>query len=119
MPSRGIRPAFRAVTQPNNMKHNTTPFTVTVYPIEQEPGIWFATYMISEYREGVECVVANVSMRHATHVSEANAKQAARNAGDNAVARFRQQRSAQPKAQATQARFNRVQSSTTKEIVLG
>ena len=68
------------------MSTSTTPFTVSVYPIQQEPGVWFANYMISEYRNGAERVVANVSMRHATHCSEAKAKQAARNAGDGAVA---------------------------------
>lgn len=60
-----------------------------MYPIQQEPGVWFANYMISEYRNGAEHIVANISMRHATHRSEAKAKQAARQAGKNAVARMR------------------------------
>ena len=68
-----------------------TPFTVSVYPIEQEPGVWFANYMISEYHNGTERIVANVSMRHATHRSESNAKQAARRAGEHAAARLRRQ----------------------------
>ena len=84
------RPAIasqrRRLETENNLNHDSTPFTVSVYPIQQEPGIWFASYMISEYRDGAERVVANVSMRHATHGSEAKAKQAARNAGDGAVA---------------------------------
>lgn len=68
-----------------------TPFTVSVYPIQQEPGVWFANYMISEYHDGTERIVANVSMRHATHRSESNAKQAARRAGEHAAARLRRQ----------------------------
>nr|WP_223992809.1 isochorismatase [Cupriavidus pampae] len=64
-------------------------FTVSIYPIQQEPGVWFANYTISEYRNGAERVVANVSMRHATHASEAVAKKAARHAGEQAAARFR------------------------------
>ncbi|AOY94533.1 isochorismatase [Cupriavidus sp. USMAA2-4] len=71
------------------MNQSITPFTVSVYPIQQEPGIWFANYVISEYRNGVEQVVANVSMRHATHRSEARAKQAARSAGERAAAHLR------------------------------
>ncbi len=70
-----------------------TPFTVSVYPIQQQPGVWFANYMIAEYRNGAERIVANVSMRHATHRSEAEARQAARCAGENAAARMRVQRS--------------------------
>ncbi|ABF12034.1 hypothetical protein [Cupriavidus metallidurans] len=73
------------------MNQDFTPFTVSVYPIQQEPGIWFASYMISEYRGGAERVVANVSMRHVTHGSEAKAKQAARNAGDGVVAHMGRQ----------------------------
>ena len=83
------------------MSTSTTPFTVSVYPIQQEPGVWFANYMISEYRNGAERVVANVSMRHATHCSEAKAKQAARQAGKSAAARL--QRSAQRRAPSCQA----------------
>ena len=74
------------------MNHSiTTPFTVSVYPIQQEPGVWFANYMISEYRNGAERIVANVSMRHATHHSEGKARQAARHAGESAAARMWQQ----------------------------
>ena len=75
------------------MNHSMTPFTVSVYPIQQEPGVWFAAYMISEYKDGAERIVANVSMRHATHHSETKACQAARRAGESAVARIRLQSS--------------------------
>ncbi|WER44674.1 isochorismatase [Cupriavidus sp. WKF15] len=67
------------------MNPGITPFTVSVYPIQQEPGVWFANYMISEYKDGAERIVANVSMRHATHHTEAKARQAARHAGESAV----------------------------------
>ncbi|RZT39214.1 isochorismatase [Cupriavidus agavae] len=76
------------------MNNDNTSFTVSVYPIQQEPGLWFASYMISEYRNGAERVLANVSMRHATFGSEAKAKHAARHAGDSAVARMRRRSSA-------------------------
>ncbi|WP_051974929.1 hypothetical protein [Cupriavidus necator] len=72
-------------------KHGHNPYTVSVYPIQQEPGLWFATYMIAEYRNGAERIVANVAMRHDTHRSEARARQAARHAGESAAARLRQQ----------------------------
>jgi len=78
----------------NNLSFDYTPFTVSVFPIQQEPGLWFANYMISEYRDGVERVVANVSMRHVTHGSETKAKQAARYAGNRAVAYLRHQSNA-------------------------
>jgi len=67
------------------------PYTVSVYPIQQEPGVWFATYLIAEYRNGSECIVANVSMRHATHGTEAQAKQAARRAAESVAADMRLQ----------------------------
>ncbi|MGN5478913.1 isochorismatase [Cupriavidus basilensis] len=44
--------------------------------------------MIREYRDGAERVVANVSLRHATHGTETKARQAARRAGEHAVARM-------------------------------
>jgi len=72
----------------NNLNHSINPFTVSVHPIQQEPGVWFANYMIAEYRNGAERIVANVSMRHATHGTEAEAKRAARCAGENAAARM-------------------------------
>ncbi|GAA0843046.1 hypothetical protein [Cupriavidus pauculus] len=75
--------------QGNNLNYSTTPFTVSVYPIQQEPGLWFANYMISEYSDGAERIVANVSMRHATFGTEAKARQAARHAGESAIARMR------------------------------
>ncbi|WP_454719493.1 MULTISPECIES: isochorismatase [Cupriavidus] len=74
------------------MQPDTSPYTVSVYPIQQQPGVWFATYMISEYRGGAEHVVANVTMRHATHGTEAQAKQAARTAAERAAAGMRLQR---------------------------
>jgi len=70
------------------LNRSITPYTVSVHPIQQEPGVWFANYLIAEYRNGAECIVANVSMRHATHSSEAQAKQAARHAGESAVERM-------------------------------
>lgn len=76
------------------MNQNTTPYTVSVYPIQQAPNVWFANYMISEYSDGTERIVANVSMRHATHPSESKAKHAARQAGEHAAARMRQQQPA-------------------------
>lgn len=75
----------------SNHNHSRNPYTVSVYPIQQEPGLWFATYMIAEYRNGAERIVANVAMRHDTHRSEARARQAARRAGECAAARMRQQ----------------------------
>lgn len=65
-----------------------SPYTVSVYPIEQEPGVWFATYLISEYCDGMERILANVSMRHNVHGTEALARQAARLAGSAAIARL-------------------------------
>ncbi|AQW31784.1 isochorismatase (plasmid) [blood disease bacterium A2-HR MARDI] len=65
-----------------------SPYTVSVYPIEQEPGIWFATYLISEYRDGMEHILANVSMRPDVHDTEAQARHAARRAGSAAIARL-------------------------------
>jgi len=75
----------------NNLNHSINPFTVSVHPIQQQPGVWFANYMIAEYQNGAERIVANVSMRHATHGTEAEAKLAARFAGENAAARMRLQ----------------------------
>ena len=86
------------------MNPNITPFTVSVYPIQQEPGVWFANYMISEYRNGAERVVANVSMRHTTHGSEAKAKQAARRAGERVAVRMRLQQPAQARNRMTPPR---------------
>lgn len=59
-----------------------------MYPIEQEPGVWFAAYLIREYKDGMEHVVANVAMRHDTHRTAAQAKHAARCAGEGAMARL-------------------------------
>ncbi|CCF95701.1 MULTISPECIES: hypothetical protein [Ralstonia solanacearum species complex] len=64
------------------------PYTVSVYPIEQEPGVWFAAYLISEYSDGTERILANVSMRHNVHGTEALARNAARLAGRAAIARL-------------------------------
>lgn len=84
-------PESSAFRTSNNLNPSITPFTVSVYPIQQEPGVWFANYMISEYKDGAERIVANVSMRHATHHTEAKARQAARSAGESAVAHIRLQ----------------------------
>ena len=65
-----------------------SPYTVSVYPIEQEPGVWFATYLINEYRDGAERILANVSLRHNVHGSEALATHAARVAGRADIARL-------------------------------
>ncbi len=65
-----------------------SPYTVSVYPIEQEPGVWFATYLINEYRDGAERILANVSLRHNVHGTEALARHAARVAGRAAIARL-------------------------------
>ncbi|MGO4814141.1 isochorismatase [Cupriavidus sp. 2MCAB6] len=74
-----------------NRSNSGNPYTVSVYPIQQEPGVWFATYLIAEYKNGSECIVANVSMRHATHGTEAQAKQAARRAAESVAAGMRLQ----------------------------
>jgi hypothetical protein len=65
-----------------------SPYTVSVYPIEQEPGVWFPTYLISEYRDGMEHILANVSMRADIHRTEALARHAGRRAGRVAIARL-------------------------------
>ncbi|MEF9406401.1 MULTISPECIES: isochorismatase [Ralstonia solanacearum species complex] len=70
------------------MNQVDSPYTVSVYPIEQEPGVWFATYLISEYRDGTERILANVSMRPDVHRTEALARIAARSAGSAAIARL-------------------------------
>ncbi|WP_454766337.1 isochorismatase [Cupriavidus campinensis] len=70
------------------MQSIPSPYTVAVYPIEQQPGVWFAAYLISEYKDGMERVVANVAMRHDTHRTAAKAKHAARCAGEGAIARL-------------------------------
>ncbi|MGM3276680.1 isochorismatase [Ralstonia sp. 24A2] len=70
------------------MNQVPSPYTVSVYPIEQEPGVWFATYLINEYSDGVERILANVSMRHSVHRTEALARNAARLAGRAAIARL-------------------------------
>ncbi len=75
----------------NNRSNRSNPYTVSVYPIQQEPGVWFATYLIAEYKNGSEYIVANVSLRHATHGTEAQAKQAARRAAESAAAGMRLQ----------------------------
>lgn len=66
-------------------------FTVSVYPIQQEPGLWFATYMIAEYRDGAERIVANVALRHDTHCTEAGAKRSAHRTAVRAIGRLSRQ----------------------------
>lgn len=70
-----------------NQKHN--PYTVAVHPIQQSPGQWFATYIVSRYEGGRERVLENVAVRDTLHRTEAKAKQAARQAGEHAVSRLR------------------------------
>jgi hypothetical protein len=72
----------------STLNDNLSPYTVAVYPIEQEPGVWFATYLISEYKDGMERVLANVALREDTHRTAAKAKQAARRVGEGAIARL-------------------------------
>lgn len=67
------------------------PYTVSVYPIQQEPGLWFATYLIAEYCDGAERIVANVALRHDTHRTEAGARQSARRTGEHAAGRLHRQ----------------------------
>ncbi len=78
-----LRPKFCCA-----LNHVSTPYTVSVYPIEQEPGVWFATYLISEYSDGMERIVANVSMRHNVHGTESLARHAGRLAGTAAITRL-------------------------------
>lgn len=65
-----------------------SPYTVSVYPIQQEPGLWFPTYLIRRYVSGAERVVANVTMRSSTHATEREAIRAGVEAGSNAVDRL-------------------------------
>ena len=82
-------PAISSRPKPSSVLNKIdSPYTVSVYPIEQEPGVWFATYLINEYRDGTERILANVSMRHNVHGTEALARNAARLAGRAAVARL-------------------------------
>jgi len=75
-------------THCNVLNQVDSPYTVSVYPIEQEPGVWFATYLISEYKGGMERILANVSLRTDVHRTEARARHAARRAGRVAIARL-------------------------------
>lgn len=58
-----------------------SPYTVAVYPIQQEPGVWFPTYLIRRYAAGIERVVANVTMRGSTHRTKCEAIRAGMTAG--------------------------------------
>lgn len=58
-----------------------SPYTVAVYPIQQEPGVWFPTYLIRRYAAGIERIVANVTMRGSTHKTEREAIRAGIKAG--------------------------------------
>lgn len=62
-----------------------SPYTVAVYPIQQEPGVWFPTYLIRRYVAGMERVVANVTMRAATFATEREAIRAGTAAGSDAI----------------------------------
>ncbi|MCT9071675.1 isochorismatase [Cupriavidus gilardii] len=69
--------------------HNQNQYTVAVHPIQQSPGQWFATYIVSRYESGRERVLENVAVRDTLHRTEAQAKQVARQAGERAIARLR------------------------------
>lgn len=64
-------------------------YTVAVHPIQQQPGRWFATYVVSRYENGRERVLESRSLRESLHRTEAKAKHAARLAGELAVSRLR------------------------------
>lgn len=69
--------------------HNQNQYTVAVHPIQQSPGQWFATYIVSRYESGRERVLENVAVRDTLHCTEAQAKQVARQAGERAITRLR------------------------------
>lgn len=73
--------AFSSTTPPS-------PYTVAVYPIQQEPGVWFPTYLIRRYAASMERVVANVTIRGSTHATEREAVRAGIRAGSNAIHRL-------------------------------
>ncbi|WP_415831412.1 hypothetical protein [Cupriavidus plantarum] len=66
-----------------------SPYTVAVYPIQQEPGVWFPTYLIRRYAAGIERVVANVTMRASTHSTERDAIRAGIKAGAATIQKLR------------------------------
>lgn len=70
------------------MKNNQKQYTVAVHPIQQQPGKWFATYVVSRYENGREHVLESRSLRESLHRTEAKAKHAARRAGEVAISRL-------------------------------
>lgn len=72
-----------------NPQQNHNQYTVAVHPIQQSPGQWFATYIVSRYESGRERVLENVAVRDTLHRTEAQAKQVARQAGERAITRLR------------------------------
>ena len=70
------------------MHNNHKQYTVAVHPIQQQPGSWFATYIVSLYENGRERVLENHALRESLHRTEAQAKHAARRAGELAISRM-------------------------------
>ena len=70
------------------MKNNQQQYTVAVRPIQQQPGSWFATYIVSLYENGRERVLESRALRESLHGTEAKAKDAARRAGELAISRL-------------------------------
>lgn len=92
-PSRGSTGQGKGPPHSNHMNpqqnHNQNQYTVAVHPIQQSPGQWFATYIVSRYESGRERVLENVAVRDTLHRTEVQAKQVARQAGERAIARLR------------------------------
>ncbi|WP_347880671.1 hypothetical protein [Cupriavidus gilardii] len=90
-PSRGSTGQGKGPPHSNNMiqNQNHNQYTVAVHPIQQSPGQWFATYIVSRYESGRERVLENVAVRDTLHRTEALAKQVARQAGERAITRLR------------------------------
>jgi len=84
-----IRARDRPYSNYMNQQHNQNQYTVAVHPIQQSPGQWFATYIVSRYECGRERVLENVAVRDTLHRTEAQAKQVARQAGERAITRLR------------------------------
>lgn len=65
------------------------PYTIAIRPIQQQPGKWFATYVVSLYENGRERVLESRTLRERLHRTEAKAKYVARIAGEQALSRLR------------------------------
>lgn len=88
-PSRGSTGQGKGPPHSNYMNQQNNQYTVAVHPIQQSPGQWFATYIVSRYESGRERVLENVAVRDTLHRTEAQAKQVARQAGERAITRLR------------------------------